>query len=326
MAMTPEDKFWQIALKHPTRIKRLNAASQELQRLPNKVSECKSLQTLSLRSNRFAYIPQTLRSLQLFSNHLQSISGSCLRSLSRLTTLNLNFNQLETLPAEIGNLTSLKEISVDGNRLTELPESISKLSRLQVLSLKGNLLEDVPAGLWELPELVSVNLLDNELGHVPFEMLNSSSLRDVDLSMNAISLLPESMTRQPWPRQLQLHLARNPFRRPSQQLEPIDKPNYIPTLKELAMRRLLGLRHGNKANSSATPGQLPPELEQLLDDHQSCPECQGFIVEHAVPVVVFVQPARMQGIDGLPVETPLAMMVCSQACLKKGEEAYYKIP
>ena len=59
-------------------------------------------------------------------------------------------NQLTSLPAEIGQLTSLRELHVGNNRLTSVPAEILQLTSLQELHLGGNQLTSVPAAIREL--------------------------------------------------------------------------------------------------------------------------------------------------------------------------------
>ena len=49
--------------------------------------------------------------------------------------MNLNSNQLTSLPAEIGQLTSLEGLSLDRNQLTSLPAEIGQLTSLEGLYL-----------------------------------------------------------------------------------------------------------------------------------------------------------------------------------------------
>ena len=48
-----------------------------------------------------------------------------------LTTLNVARNALTLLPAEIGQLTSLRVLALTGNELTSLPADIGQLTSLR---------------------------------------------------------------------------------------------------------------------------------------------------------------------------------------------------
>ncbi len=52
--------------------------------------------------------------------------------------LDLVYNQLETLPPQIGQLKNLEHLDVSFNQLTELPEEIGMLTNLKKLLLFSN--------------------------------------------------------------------------------------------------------------------------------------------------------------------------------------------
>ena len=65
----------------------------------------------------------------------QSRTSSVLKNLKVLT---LNNNQIESLPAEIGQLESLEKLDLAKNNLSELPPEIQQLKKLKKLNLKKN--------------------------------------------------------------------------------------------------------------------------------------------------------------------------------------------
>jgi len=54
------------------------------------------------------------------------------------TVLNLNHNQLSSLPPEISQLSNLTELSLENNQFSSLSPEISQLSNLTTLSLSDN--------------------------------------------------------------------------------------------------------------------------------------------------------------------------------------------
>ena len=64
--------------------------------------------------------------------------------------MGLEYNQLTSVPAEIGQLTSLRELHLHINQLTSLPAEIGQLTSLKVLNLHENQLTSVPAAIREL--------------------------------------------------------------------------------------------------------------------------------------------------------------------------------
>ena len=58
--------------------------------------------------------------------------------MTGLEKLNLNGNQLTSLPEEIGLMTGLKKLELHDNKLTSLPEEIVALAGLEALYLFNN--------------------------------------------------------------------------------------------------------------------------------------------------------------------------------------------
>ena len=118
--------------------------------------------------------------------------------LTQITEVNLNENQLATVPVELFQLPSLLVLQLSHNQLTSLPSSdrpwerlytsrISKLeldwNRLQTLpeglfrdlansltelSVECNSLQDLPPGLWVIPKLKILNLAKNNLSRLHY--------------------------------------------------------------------------------------------------------------------------------------------------------------
>ncbi|MDQ2794303.1 MAG: leucine-rich repeat-containing serine/threonine-protein kinase, partial [Bacteroidota bacterium] len=70
-----------------------------------------------------------------------------------LRWLILTDNQLEELPAEIGNCHQLQKLMLAGNRLTNLPETLANCTNLELLRIAANRLTSLPAWLLQLPRL-----------------------------------------------------------------------------------------------------------------------------------------------------------------------------
>jgi leucine-rich repeat protein SHOC2 len=57
--------------------------------------------------------------------------------MSGLETLDVADNKVSSVPAEIGELSSLTNLFLQGNSITELPESLSKLALIKRITLTG---------------------------------------------------------------------------------------------------------------------------------------------------------------------------------------------
>ena len=76
--------------------------------------------------------------IDLHSNQLAGSIPAELGSLSSLTTLYLNSNQLTSIPAELGSLSSLTYLNLYSNQLTGIPAELGSLASLTALYLSYN--------------------------------------------------------------------------------------------------------------------------------------------------------------------------------------------
>ena len=100
----------------------------------------------------------------------------------------LEHNNLQVIPDELGQLTSLTFLNLGANKLRKLPP-VQKLTALQQLHLHHNQLADVPQGMLDdLQQLQALSLASNRLAGNVAEVLGgvwgSSSLRWLNVSHN----------------------------------------------------------------------------------------------------------------------------------------------
>ena len=112
-------------------------------------------------------------------------------SLSQLEIINYEFSGLHgTVPADIRELTNLRDISLIGNNLSgSIPEEIGELSNLETLGLAINDLTGIiPPEIGNLSKLRWLNLHSNNLvGPVPSELGRLNDLEHLLLSENNLT-------------------------------------------------------------------------------------------------------------------------------------------
>ena len=167
-------------------LKSLNCQENQIPTL-GPVSKLSSLQTLLAGSNVLGKpcvgvteavptLPASLKQLALDHNFCSSVPRSVVSAtLTKLEKLDLSYNQLAVLPADIGNLVSLEELKADHNMIVSLPGTMGRLTKLKTLSLKGNSIsvastifsprnpQPLPASLFTETLLIDLNLHGNPL-------------------------------------------------------------------------------------------------------------------------------------------------------------------
>ncbi|CAL8088647.1 unnamed protein product [Calicophoron daubneyi] len=194
--------------------------------LPSELSKLSRLKELDLRHNRLeGCLPAcicnlpNLEHLLLNYNKLTSIEGvtnlTCLTvlvvsrnfiredlpyamgELCRLTTLDLSFNLITSVPPSIGNCSALRDFNLQHNRLTRLPSTIGRLVNLRRLAVKYNHLVEIPESICNCTKLDDFNVENNHLSSLPPNFLaHFPNLKNIALSRNRFATLPPGDARQ----------------------------------------------------------------------------------------------------------------------------------
>jgi len=120
-------------------------------------------------------------------------------NITSLLQLGLNINSLTgDLPSELGRLTDLAILNLNTNRLSgRLPESLVQMQKLVVVNLHGNFISGtIPADYGNLTRLEVIRLFNNSLsGEIPASLSRLTRLMELDVSSNHLSgTLPPSMS------------------------------------------------------------------------------------------------------------------------------------
>lgn len=164
--------------------------NQNLTEVPKEIGQMPNLNTLYLSDNKISTLGDAffqsfqLTLLNLDNNDLREIHFSALKYCSRLEDLHLRSNNIEKIPADLGQLKYLKELDIgdnkvqtldtslylpymtnfraDANRLEAVPEFLKQCKNLGYLNLNGNRIGDL-SGIEKLTRLRALNIGDNPI-------------------------------------------------------------------------------------------------------------------------------------------------------------------
>ncbi|XP_024940756.1 toll-like receptor 6 isoform X2 [Cephus cinctus] len=132
--------------------------------------------------------------LDLSHNRIARLDTALFKDLYTLQILNLQYNELETIPADaFSPMSNLHTLELSHNRLTYLDAySLNGLFALSLLALDSNLLEGVhPDAFRNCSSMLDLNLSENDLDSVPVALKDMRMLRTVDLGENRIRSLED---------------------------------------------------------------------------------------------------------------------------------------
>ena len=140
------------------------------------------------------YIRENLVNNQLIIQRkdIASIS-SLLWDYDDLALLDLNHNNLKSIPDDIYRLSNLKSLRLSYNKLTSLPESLTHLVYLKELELSNNNLggfytEDTAL---RFDSLIYLNISNNNISKIPKSLKNLPCLQTLHISHNSLTDIKE---------------------------------------------------------------------------------------------------------------------------------------
>ena len=103
--------------------------------------------------------------------------------------LRLNKIGLQIVGSQLPNLKNLKELYIENTQLQDLPDEIYEISSLEKLILHGNYIRKISPQISNLIHLKSLDLSLNRLTSLP-ELSNLHMLEHLDISANQIQHIP----------------------------------------------------------------------------------------------------------------------------------------
>ena len=136
--------------------------------------------------------PESLENLCTNEEKLESFPAE-IAGLTSLKTIYFPDNYLESLPAEIRTIKSLVSLHLQNNELKTLPEGFGELKSLEYLYLENNQLETLPEDFGELESLKHLNLENNQLKTLPKGFGKLKLLEMLNISANSIESFPKEI-------------------------------------------------------------------------------------------------------------------------------------
>jgi len=106
----------------------------------------------------------------------------------------MNGNDIETLPAEIGQMKRVIFIYFEKNQLSALPPEIAQMSSLQGMYFTRNHFTEIPAVVFTMKWLRKLQFSQNHIKVMPPEIGNLTNLIHMDMSDNEFESLPDSIS------------------------------------------------------------------------------------------------------------------------------------
>ncbi|GFO39701.1 leucine-rich repeat-containing protein [Plakobranchus ocellatus] len=133
----------------------------------------------------------SIHSLQLDNNDITSLPCS-IGLFKKLIVLDISSNKMTFIPDEICQLTKMRTLIAKNNHLTtaSFPKGLSSLKSLEVLNVSGNHLEIFPTQFTLLEKLQVLHIGGNVLKKLPSSIKALSKLEVLYLGGNCLSEIP----------------------------------------------------------------------------------------------------------------------------------------
>ncbi|XP_078696882.1 uncharacterized protein LOC144925004 [Branchiostoma floridae x Branchiostoma belcheri] len=129
-----------------------------------------------------------MKHLDLTECNLRTLPPEMWR-LKQLEWLEVSSNPLQTLPAEIGQLTNIEHLDLSYCELRTLTSEVWRLTQLEWLDLSYNPLQTLPAEIGQLINVKHLDLSCCKLHTLPHEVGRLTQLEWLDLSSNPLQTL-----------------------------------------------------------------------------------------------------------------------------------------
>lgn len=131
--------------------------------------------------------------INLQGNEISTIPPTIESLASVLTALDLSSNRIASIPAQVCGLFTLRDLNLSRNKLIALPDNFGSLKALQRVNISVNRLTALPPSLGALGALQELDVSKNQLGSLEDGIGRLLALRSLNASDNTIRAVPETI-------------------------------------------------------------------------------------------------------------------------------------
>ncbi|MBL0745523.1 COR domain-containing protein [Chryseolinea lacunae] len=164
------------------------------QRHISKISDAKSVQSLTIENYRSGKFPTELRSLnKLTTLHISGPFEDLPFDLHEWPLLYLDIQNSRSLEAIHSLPANLDYLNISNTRIAQIPEAVFQLKKIKKI-VAGNLgLTYIQSDLFKIPSLESLFLQANKLISIPDEISHLKNLVELSVPNNAIIEFPKTI-------------------------------------------------------------------------------------------------------------------------------------
>ncbi|KAG0016177.1 cysteinyl-tRNA synthetase, partial [Entomortierella chlamydospora] len=175
-------------------IRQLNISHNQRMDLPlDFIQNCTALKELRMAYNDLVKIPSNVRyivNLQLLDargNRIRDLEKAHLDQASKLHTLILQCNRLDSIPSSFAAFQNLRTINLSSNNFKKFPDILCSVISLEELDLSFNDIGGIPVDISNLVRLKKLLLYGNKImPYLPKSMESLVSLRKLDIRQNGL--------------------------------------------------------------------------------------------------------------------------------------------
>ena len=165
-----------------------NIGMNEVTSIPNWICEFNKVGiflVVNEKNKKVKLLPSNIGSmsnlieLNIQNNEISSLPHS-FYNLKKMNYLKLENNKIETISPLIGKLENLQTFDIGNNPLKSLPDELCNSKQLKFLVLENTKIKELPKCLGNLKNLDWINVSGTQLTEFPLEILNAPNLETVD--------------------------------------------------------------------------------------------------------------------------------------------------